>query len=458
MSDYDKEAARLQEAASLVASRYPRLGVNKRQEITRLLYEISKREGLSPKGVLRDRNPRGFKEIKEYLIQRRFPFSSARDGAVPPHLPKLELNPASCLGFDSPRFYPKSIVAESSVLGSTLVRKFTSIFPRAGLSEIPSIKDYLKKNGRFTISGYNRRRETVFIADERHDFFKRCPCTPGAVPCGYHIFNLGFGCIYECTYCYLQGYSNSPGIILPSNADKFFDHFDSYARSPRAIAWKRGPQMRIGTGEFSDSLMLDDVTGYSIAIIDYFRKHAEVTFEFKTKSNNIENLLKARHGGNIVVAWSLNPQGMIDENEFYTSSLAERIDAAIRCSEAGYRLAFHFDPVIHFPGWEKEYDGVVDLLFSRIRPERVAWISLGTLRFAPQLKRVIEARFPANTILDAELLRGYDGKLRYPYSLRYRIYSHLAQRLLKRYKRLPLYLCMEEKSMWRDLRLEMPFQ
>ncbi len=210
--------------------------------------------------------------------------------------------------------------------------------------------------------------------------------------------------------------------------------------------------MRIGTGEFSDSLMLDHITEYSLSIIEFFDEHKSTLFEFKTKSSNIDNLLKAKHSGNIVTSWSLNPQKIIDKNEFLTAGLNERLVSARKCADAGYKVGFHFDPVIYFKEWEREYADVIDLLFSKIRPLDIAWISIGTFRFKPKLKLIIENRFPDNDILDEELLLGYDNKLRYPYKLRYNIYRFLLDTLKKHSKKLRIYLCMEEASIWEKLR------
>ena len=100
---------------------------------------------------------------------------------------------------------------------------------------------------------------------------------------------------------------------------------------------------------------------------------------------------------------------------------------------------------------------LIERLFSAIKPKDIAWLSIGTLRFKPETKKIIEVRFPENKILDEELVIGYDGKLRYPYSIRYSIYDLMIKALHKYSKKLPVYLCMEEKSMWRDLKLHMPF-
>ncbi|MCM8782713.1 MAG: hypothetical protein NC828_06690, partial [Candidatus Omnitrophica bacterium] len=309
-------------------------------------------------------------------------------------------------------------------------------FPKSEFKKIKSLKDFLEKRPRYTIRDYNRRRDCFFVIIEKHDFFKKCPCTKMAVSCGYHIFNLGFGCTFECTYCYLQEYTNCPGIILPSNIEKYFAIFKDYKR----------PGMRIGTGEFTDSLAIDDITQYSIPLVDFFNKNKEIIFEFKTKSDNIANLVRARHEKNIVISWSLNPENVIRENEFYTASLENRLKAAVECVRAGYMVGFHFDPIIHYNSWENDYNMLVNCLFDKIPPKYIAWISLGTFRFKPNLKRIIENRFPNSTILDEELLMGFDNKLRYPTKIRYIMYKKMVSWLRKRAKNVPVYLCMEKKD------------
>jgi len=426
-----------------ITSKFPGFGVNKIQEIERLIYEISKRDKISPEKILNSITLGNFESIKKALLKIRFPCASSRNETITPYLPKIAIKPANEFNPHDSEFSPSEIFIEKSIASSCLKNNFSKFYPKAKFEEISSLKDFIRDNKPQGIASYNKRRDKVFITNERYDFFKKCPCTKTAVGCGYHIFNLGFGCIFDCSYCYLQEYNNAPGLIFPANIDRFFNQFRRYKKQ----------KMRIGTGEFSDSLMLDHITGYSLSIIDFFNNHKDVTFEFKTKSSNIGNILKARHSGNIVISWSLNPQKIIDDNEFFTASLSERIKSAEKCSERGYRLGFHFDPVIYFKGWEKEYQGIIDLLFNKIGPKDIAWISLGTFRFKPELKPIIENRFPKNKILDEELLLGSDRKLRYPYGVRYNIYKFLLNALKKHSKKVPVYLCMEELKMWKDLNL-----
>ncbi|MCX7927708.1 MAG: hypothetical protein N2606_06205 [Candidatus Omnitrophica bacterium] len=448
MSSFITQYQHLKLISSFVKKKFRHFGVNKKQEIIRLVYEICKRENLKPQTVLKDLPVGEFHALKDYLVCRRFPIAYAHNQTRTLHLPKLKLDKSKIFAASSKDFYPRKIIVEKRVRDSVLTKKFTSYFPDAKLKEIDTLKSFIKKYRCLKAFDYNHRTDTVIIIHQPADFFKRCPCTKYAVGCNYNIFNLSFGCIFECTYCFLQEYTNSPGILFPANLDSFFEAFKNYV----------GNFKRLGSGEFSDSLMLDNVTEYSQEIIAFFKKYPSVLFEFKTKSCQINNLLSARHKGNIVVGWSFNPECIIKENEFYTASLQQRLIAAQKCVQADYKIACHFDPIIYFQDWRKEYENLIEKIFNYLKPKDIAWISLGTLRFNPALKTIIETRFPLNRILDAELVYGYDRKLRYPDVLRRDIYQYMIRLLKKHNKNIPVYLCMENVNMWRLVGLSLPQQ
>lgn len=445
MRFYTEEFKRLENARKLIETQDGlQLGVNKKRELTRLFYEISKREDVAPQRIADQIEHAEYKTLKRYLLERRFPEAVQACQSLKPFLPAVKLSANFCACTKKKVFYPKYVYVEEGVKTSFLARRFKSFFPKAKFCTISSLKQFLKNRQRSGIKDYNKRRDIVFIIGQHYDFFKKCPCTRGASGCGYHIFNLGFGCIFDCSYCYLQAYTNVPGIIFPANIEDYFDQFASYKHFG----------MRLGTGEFSDSLMLDHVVEYAKPIIAFFNGHTDTVFEFKTKSVNVDHLLCAKHSGNIVVSWSLNPQIIIDENEFFTTSLKERLEAAFKCAQAGYRIGFHFDPMVYFSGWQEAYDNVVDQLTTIVKPEKIAWISLGTFRFGPSLKQVIEARFPGNKILDGELLYGYDDKLRYPDKVRVNIYKFMLNKLKAYSKKIPVYLCMEDPKMVKELKAD----
>ncbi|MCX7661393.1 MAG: DNA photolyase, partial [Candidatus Omnitrophica bacterium] len=100
--------------------------------------------------------------------------------------------------------------------------------------------------------------------------------------------------------------------------------------------------------------------------------------------------------------------------------------------------------------WEKDYRELVERIFKNIR-KNIIWISLGTFRFKPQLKKIIENRFPQNELLDAELVLDFDRKLRYPKPIRIKIYKKMLEFIREYNKDIFVYLCMEESAIWKEV-------
>jgi len=416
---------------------FQRYSVSKRRIVQRLVFEIVKREKTDIQSVLRDatQGRDQFSDVKGYLIFRRYPNLSKSTPEDKLSFSELSIDSNQQVDLSQKRdVLPKHFFIEEEVLNTPFVGRLHVKFPEAVFETISTYKQYCKEH-KYTVDAYNRRLESYFIVKENYDFYKRCACSHQSVYCGYHVVNLGSGCAFECSYCYLQDYINSPGIVLPANVEDFLNQFKNYKEN-----------IRLGSGELTDSLIFDHITEYSIAIVNFFREQEGSTFEFKTKSVNIGNLLKVKATENVVVSWSMNPPEIIETIEHYTATLQERIEAAVQCVEHGYRVAFHFDPMIHYPGWKKGYTALADAIFDRIPEEKIAWLSLGTLRMTPRLKKIIENRFFDNTILDEEFMRGHDGKLRYGFDVRTRMYTHLKGAIRSHAKDVYIYLCMEEKD------------
>ncbi len=421
---------------------------NQFKDIARLFLEIRQRTDISNDTIIgqlkkseKVRKTKGkgkFQAIKQVLIALRFPLTSSREkiDARNVYLSEIKI-PFRQAVFSKKKFIPEKIFIEKSAKDSYLAKQFRSQFPKTRTEELNQLWEYAQKN-KFKLE--DLKKTLVFIVKENWDFIKMCPCTKDHLGCNYWIFNLGFGCPYDCSYCFLQQYSNFPGIVLPANLDDFFEKFDSFYK-------KINRPIRIGSGEFCDSLALDDITGYSKQLVDFFRDKP-VLFELKTKSVNISNLMSIKGAPNIIISWSLNPQELIDSQEFSVAGLTERLKAAKQVRKNGYSLAFHFDPVIYTENWEKLYKEVIQHLYTDLAPA-FKWISIGTLRGTRSLKNVSELRFPGKNIFYGELLLGADKKLRYPKFLRKQIYEKMLSWIRSFDTKTPVYLCMEDTDCWK---------
>jgi spore photoproduct lyase len=427
-----------------------RLNQNQYQEIERFVFEITRRQNssipqlisyLEQESEVKTKTGRNkFFALKDCLIKYRFPLTSAYKNIRPENifLNKRQI-PLQDNWTTKNSFKPITLFFEKRTKGNYLINNFQKHFPNLKIKQISSLKNYIKDN-KFKLS--ELKKPFVFIIEESRDFLKPCPCTKGHLSCGYWIFNLGFGCPFDCSYCYLQQYTNSAGIILPVNLDDFFCQFDKFEK-------KINRPIRIGTGEFCDSLALDHITGYSTKLISYFRNKA-VLFELKTKSNKIDNILSQKAASNIIISWSLNPQKIIDSEEKGASKLKERLEAAKKIQKSGFKIAFHFDPIIYYDNWEKDYKDLIRQLYAEVKPP-FAWISLGMLRSNRQLKPIVEQRFPKSNIFYGELFMGKDKKLRYPKFLRKIIYQKINKWIKKLDQKTPVYLCMEDKEVWQGI-------
>lgn len=291
-----------------------------------------------------------------------------------------------------------------------------------------------------------RGKHHLLLCKNRGQFFKPCPATREYTCCDYQVLNIGMGCPMDCVYCILQAYLNNPWISFFVNTDDLFLELDE------AFADKRSPFFRIGTGEFSDSLALDSLTHFAPRLVDYMRDKNGAVLELKSKSVIIDNLEGLDHGGRTIVAWSLNSPPIMEREEIRTASLEERLAAAARCADWGYKLAFHFDPIIWHEGWQKGYRSTVQRLFEVVPADRIAWISLGALRYLPSLKDIAGQRFPGSTFFYEEFINGLDGKSRYFRTQRVEMYKVLADELAKFVApETCLYFCMESSTIWQEV-------
>ncbi len=114
--------------------------------------------------------------------------------------------------------------------------------------------------------------------------------------------------------------------------------------------------------------------------------------------------------------------------------------------DAGYRVAFHFDPLIAYPGAERDYVQLIDQLLDVVPPKKISFISMGGLRMTPNLRSAARSRFPGDPMLCGEDVLAADGRFRTFTPLRLSLYRALADRFRKAGAEIPAYLCMEPSS------------
>ena len=307
--------------------------------------------------------------------------------------------------------------------------------------------------GRMSATQYDRSKKNLFITRFEGAFFKQCPGAQAVACCNYFVLNLGQQCNMNCSYCYLQSYLNSPLLALYSNIDDALEELRRMGES------SGGHPVRVGTGEVMDSLSLDELSLYSVKLIEFFRTLPNWRLEFKTKSARVDQFLDTPHGQNVIVSWSINPGYIVAREEHGTAPLAQRLAAARRCLDKGFKIAFHMDPLIWHPEWKENYAGLVDEITSKFEPEEIPHISMGALRFQPDQRHMMRERFGMSSlVLQGEMFLSRDGKYRYDQEMRNQMFNFVIERFREKDSRWRVWLCMESPESWVSAYQAMPRQ
>jgi DNA repair photolyase len=340
-------------------------------------------------------------------------------------------------------FQPEEVIIERGSEESPICRNLRNALPEVPFRIVETIPN---GDSAYAPQDFGAAKKKLVVARHKGEFLKKCPGSDGQVCCNYFVINFASNCPMDCSYCYLQEYlAGNPALKVFSNIGDLLREADDLLSKHRGIFF------RIGTGEIADSLALDRYIGFSREVIPFFAEQPNVLLELKTKSDCVDALLDLDPKGRVVVSWSMNPQRVIESDEDGTASLDERLAAARRCQDAGYRVAFHFDPIIEYIDWEKDYARLIEQIFATVDWRGIAWLSMGVLRTTPGLKRTLRARFPRSHLITGEQVLCPDGKLRYFQPLRVAMYRKMLGWIRGTAPTVKVYLCMESREVWQQV-------
>jgi spore photoproduct lyase len=270
-----------------------------------------------------------------------------------------------------------------------------------------------------------------------------CPGTRHHICCGYKTIDLVEGCALSCSYCVMKGYLNAPDVRVVDDIPFVISQIEE------SIEKEQHHILRFGTGELSDSLALDRKLRLNQYLVEYFGARKKAILELKSKWADIDHL--APHlNPYTVISFSVSPQKLVDQEEKRTSSILRRLKTARKAQDLGCFVGLHFDPVVIYDGFERDYYYLIDDIGRILDPKKIIWISLGLLRFPPRLYNIFIENARRN-LLTGEFIRGEDGKFRYIKNERIRIYRMLYTQLKNIDPTLFIYLCMERSDIWQEV-------
>ena len=116
--------------------------------------------------------------------------------------------------------------------------------------------------------------------------------------------------------------------------------------------------------------------------VPLFSRLENSILELRTKKLRTAELLKIKPNPNVVCAFSLNPQNIIDLFEKGTPSLSSRMRAVKSLSEKGWKIGLRFDPLILAARHKDDYLELFELAVNCIPKDSIHSVSIGSLRLS----------------------------------------------------------------------------
>ena len=174
--------------------------------------------------------------------------------------------------------------------------------------------------------------------------------------------SFGFGCLYNCHYCYCKRNRND-GLDIATNVGDILtsinNHAYFYADTPKP-------------NQTHDSLYTYDIScneDFALhhkyhdwrRIFDFFKEHPKAMATLATKTIPTQ-YLDYDPQGKVRIRFSLMPQHISSILEPNTAPIIDRIKAADAFIDAGYDVHFNFSPVVVYREWKEDYRELFEMV------------------------------------------------------------------------------------------------
>jgi spore photoproduct lyase len=244
-------------------------------------------------------------------------------------------------------------------------------FKAAEVVEIKHYKDVFNRNKQDW--SQQKRSQKMILAVRRDKFlYPGSSVAPAFGNKNFYYNTLIANCVYNCSYCYLQGlYPTANMLMYVNNAD--------YIAATEKLLAEVGPSYLCISYD-TDLLACEDILPFNQRWLEYAHRQPDLLIESRTKSSNIRALSKQQPADNFILAWTLSPQSVIDSCEAGTPGLDQRIRAINTMLELGFSIRLCFDPLLAVPDWADVYSDFLNYLAGQTDLQRIRDCSVGVFR------------------------------------------------------------------------------
>lgn len=316
------------------------------------------------------------------------------------------------------------IYVEKSVRNHARTQNILAKFPSAQIIEIGHYKDVFCRS-RQNIRLQHCAQKLVLAARQGTLLYEGAPVCQRFGNEHFYYVSCAMNCIFDCAYCYLKGMYPSANIVVFVNLE------DIFAEVERVL---ENHPLYLCVSYDTDLLALEPLIGFVQEWCAFAAKHAQLTIEIRTKCANKAFVQSIVPMPNVIYAYTISPQAVIDAFEHHTASLSDRLFCAAALMRAGCPVRLCFDPMIYLPGWKAHYSEMMNQVYCSIAVDQLLDVSIGTFRISQDYLKNMRKQAKDSAVIWFPFQKE-DGYCHYPDPLMEEMESFLTAQIVEKIDR-----------------------
>ena len=274
------------------------------------------------------------------------------------------------------------IYIEDCIKKHTKTKKILNYFPNAEIIIIPHYKEIFNRSGQ----DYRllKKSQKLILAKRQKNFLYKT---------SFFIQNFGwdnifytphvYNCVYDCSYCYLQGMFSNPNMVIFVNIEDYFATIKDQLKQIQKPIY-------ICISYNSDLLALEHYTSFIKEWLYFTHNEKKLIVENRSKSVNYKYIKCQNPPQNFILSWSLLPDSLTKMLDLKTPKLKQRLRVIHEALNDGFKVRLSFEPVIFVKNYEQLYSEFLEEVFTYIDASKIQDLNIDLFRINSQYLKNIQ--------------------------------------------------------------------
>lgn len=324
------------------------------------------------------------------------------------------------------------IYVEKSILNHPFCGKILKNFPKAKVITIEHYKDVFNRRKQ-SYNKQNMAKNLILAQSHGSVIYKGAKVCQSFGNDNFYYTSCMRNCIFDCEYCYLKGMYPSGNMVIFINIEDTFKELQDMLKDK---------SIYLCVSYDTDLLAMEKVTGFVKEWIDFTKEHPNLTIEVRTKSGDLSFFKENAAVKNVIYAFTISPDLVVQKYEHNTASMESRIKAASYAKSLGHNIRLCFDPMIYVPDWKRHYEDMIDRCFACIDKDSLLDVSVGSFRISQDYLKKMRRDMPESSVAQFPYVNK-GGVYQYPEGLMQEMEDFMEKKLLE-------YISQDKIFRWED--------